>query len=63
MEHEHYLAQVEATPEGKKLLESLALLVQPGMQVSVIIKTGERSFMSYFLKPISDQLARALKEP
>ena len=63
LEQEHYLAQVEITPEGRKLLESQSLVVQPGMQVSVIIKTGERSFISYLVKPISDQLAKALKEP
>ena len=57
---EYYLGQIEVTPEGKKKLGSLA--VQPGMQADVIIKTGERSFVSYFMKPITDRFARALKE-
>jgi len=55
-----YLAQVEATPEGLTLLDGLK--VQPGMAVDVIIKSGERSFMSYLLKPLSDKTARAFKE-
>ncbi len=58
---EYFLAQIEVTPEGRKLLAPL--IVQPGMQVDVIIKTGERSFVSYILKPLTDQFAKALKEP
>lgn len=57
---EYYLAQVEVTPEGAKMLRSLA--VQPGMPVDVIVKTGERSFMDYLAKPITDRFAHALKE-
>lgn len=58
---EYYLAQVEVTSEGRKLLGSL--VVQPGMPVDVIIKAGERSFVSYLLKPLMDQFSKALKEP
>lgn len=57
---EYYLAQIEVTAEGLKKLEGLTL--QPGMPVDVIVKTGERSFFSYFVKPVSDRFARALKE-
>ena len=56
-EGEHYLAQIEATPEGLALLGGLQ--VQPGMPVEVIFKAGERSFMSYLLKPLTDRLAKA----
>jgi protease secretion system membrane fusion protein len=54
---EHYLARVAATQEGMTLLGNLQ--VQPGMPVEVIVKSGERSFMSYLLKPLTDQLAKA----
>lgn len=54
-----YLAQVETTKEGLELLNGLK--VQPGMSVDVVIKAGERSFMSYLLKPLTDKLARAFK--
>jgi protease secretion system membrane fusion protein len=57
---EYYLAQVELTPEGERMLGSLS--IQPGMPVDVIVKTGERSLMSYFLKPITDRLAHAVRE-
>lgn len=57
---EYYVAQVETTREGYTLLGDK--LVQPGMPVSVIIKTGERPFASYVLKPITDRLSTAFKE-
>jgi protease secretion system membrane fusion protein len=57
---EYYLAQVEVTADGQKKLQKLH--VQPGMPVDVIIKTGERTFMSYFLKPLTDKLARSFKD-
>jgi protease secretion system membrane fusion protein len=28
----------------------------------VIVKTGERSFMAYLLKPLTDRLARSFKD-
>jgi protease secretion system membrane fusion protein len=59
-EGEFYLGQVETTKEGLELLGSLK--VQPGMPVDVVIKAGERSFMSYLLKPLSDKTARAFKD-
>ena len=57
---EFYLGQVETTKEGLQLLGSLK--VQPGMSVDVIIKAGERTFMSYLLKPLVDKSARAFKD-
>jgi len=57
---EYYLGQVEATKEGLKKLAGLK--VQPGMTVSVVIKAGERTFMSYLLKPLSDKFALAFKD-
>ncbi len=56
---EFYLAQVEATPEGLALLSNYK--IQPGMPVDVIFKTGERSFLSLLLKPLTDKLAKAFK--
>jgi protease secretion system membrane fusion protein len=59
-EGEFYMAQVETTKEGLALLAGLK--VQPGMPVDVVIKAGERSFMSYLLKPLTDKMARAFKD-
>lgn len=57
---EYYLAYVETTSEGLALLGSNQ--VQAGMSVDVIVKTGERTFMSYLLKPILDRFAVSFKE-
>ena len=57
---EYYLAQVEVTAEGVALLGEHR--IQPGMPVEVIVKTGERTFMSYLLKPLTDRFARSFKE-
>lgn len=59
-EGEYYLGQVETTKEGLGLLAGLK--VQPGMPVDVVIKAGQRTFMSYLLKPLSDKTARAFKD-
>jgi protease secretion system membrane fusion protein len=56
---EFYLAKVEATPEGLDKLGNL--VIQPGMSVDVLMKTGERTFMSYLLKPLTDKFALAFK--
>jgi protease secretion system membrane fusion protein len=54
---EYYLGQIEVTPEGLQKLAGLK--IQPGMSVDVIVKSGERTFMSYLLKPLSDRFATA----
>jgi protease secretion system membrane fusion protein len=50
----------EATPEGKKLLGDNK--VRPGMPVDLFVKTGERTMMSYLLKPLLDRMHSALRE-
>ncbi|MEO5377107.1 MAG: HlyD family type I secretion periplasmic adaptor subunit [Magnetococcus sp. DMHC-6] len=57
---EYYLAQVETTQKGYKLLGNN--VIQAGMPVDVIVKTGERTFLSYILKPIMDRFAVSFKE-
>lgn len=50
----------EATPEGKKLLGDHK--VRPGMPVDVFVKTGERTMLSYLLKPLIDRMHSAMRE-
>jgi protease secretion system membrane fusion protein len=57
---EYYLMQVETTAEARKTLADKQILA--GMPVEVIVKSGERSFMSYLLKPLSDRFVRSFKE-
>lgn len=57
---EYYLAQVETTPEGIDMLEENQIVT--GMPVEVVVKNGERTFLSYIFKPLADRFARSFKE-
>ncbi len=57
---DYYLAYVETSPDALKALGENRL--QPGMPADVIIKRGQRTFMSYLVKPLTDKLARAFKD-
>lgn len=56
----YYLARVQVTPEGLKHLGKRQL--QPGMPVEVILKTGERSMLTYLLHPLTKRLAASMTE-
>jgi membrane fusion protein, protease secretion system len=56
----YYLSRVSVTAEGYKRLGKRVL--QPGMPVEVIFKTGERSLLVYLLHPLTKRLAAAMKE-
>lgn len=56
----YYLARVLVTPEGLEVLGNRRM--QPGMPVEVIIKTGERSMLTYLLNPLTKRLAASMKE-
>ena len=38
------------------------MVLLPGMPVEAFIKTGERSPLSYFVKPLADYFTRAFRE-
>jgi protease secretion system membrane fusion protein len=56
----YYLARVEITPEGIRQLGKRVM--QPGMPAEVLIKTGERSVLTYLMHPLTKRLASAMKE-
>jgi protease secretion system membrane fusion protein len=56
----YYLTRVSVTPEGYKQLGNRVL--QPGMPVEVVLRTGERSMLAYLLHPLVKRLAAAMKE-
>ncbi|MEW5890798.1 MAG: HlyD family type I secretion periplasmic adaptor subunit [Pseudomonadota bacterium] len=56
----YYLARVAVTPEGMKTLGSRQL--QPGMPAEVVIKTGERTFIEYLLRPLIRRMAMSFRE-
>lgn len=57
----YYLARVSITPAGLKKLGSERRL-QPGMPAEVVIKTGERSMLTYLIHPLIKRMASAMKE-
>ena len=56
----YYLALVAITPEGVKVLGDRQM--QPGMPVQAIIKTGERSLLTYLLHPLIKRVSASMKE-
>lgn len=56
----YYLARVAITPEGMKALGKRSL--QPGMQAEVLVKTGERSLLTYLLHPLTRRMAASMTE-
>jgi len=55
-----YLARVRITPEGMKDLGRHQ--IQPGMPAEVIVKTGERTVLTYMLHPLTRRVAASMKE-
>jgi membrane fusion protein, protease secretion system len=58
----YYKMRAKVTPEGLKLIGQKKLDIQPGMPVDLFVKTGERTMMSYLLKPVFDRAKSALSE-
>lgn len=56
----YYLARVKVTPAGEQVLGQHTL--QPGMPAELVIKTGERSMLTYLLSPLTKRLAASMKE-
>lgn len=55
-----YLARVSVTAEGMRQLGSRQL--QAGMPAEVVIKTGERTVLTYLLHPLTKRMAASMKE-
>ena len=56
----YFLARVQVTAAGMKTLG--ARQMQPGMPAEIVIKTGERSMLTYLLSPLTKRLASSMKE-
>lgn len=56
----YYLVGARIPDSELSKLEQLELV--PGMPAEVFIKTGERTALSYFIKPLVDGMARAFKD-
>jgi HlyD family secretion protein len=56
----YYTIRVSMPPQEIKRLGEVKLI--PGMPVEAFVQTGDRTMMSYLLKPLSDQLMRSFRE-
>ena len=59
-QYAYYLARVQVTPAGMKTLGQRQM--QPGMPVEIVIKTGERSLLTYLIHALTKRMAASLKE-
>lgn len=57
----YFTARIEIPPAEIKRIGSLHRLV-PGMPAEVFIETGNRSILSYFMKPLVDAMTRSFRD-
>lgn len=56
----YYVARIGTAPKELARLGELRLV--PGMPVEAHLQLGDRTVLSYLIKPLSDQIAKAWKE-
>jgi HlyD family secretion protein len=56
----YYVARIAIPPEEAKKLAGLTL--SPGMPVDAFIQTGQRTVISYLMKPLVDQIMHTFRE-
>jgi membrane fusion protein, epimerase transport system len=57
-----YLARIEVDKTGLEDLRKNDLVLVPGMPAEVLINTGDRTFIEYLMKPLSNIFARSFNE-
>jgi HlyD family secretion protein len=58
--HTFYTVRIGIAPEEIARLGNVKLV--PGMPVEAFMKTDDRTVLSYFVKPLQDQIMRAFRE-
>lgn len=58
----YYKLKAKVTPAGAKVIAAKRLDIRSGMPVELFVKTGERTMMSYLLKPVFDRAKTAMTE-
>jgi len=59
---QYYESKIEITPEGMKTLQENDFILIPGMPVQAMIQLGDRTALSYLVKPFMDMLMRGFNE-
>jgi protease secretion system membrane fusion protein len=57
-----YRVRVKVSPKGAKMIAQHKMDIRPGMPVELFVKTGERTMMSYLLKPLFDRAHSSMSE-
>jgi len=57
-----YKVRAKVNPEGAKIIADKKMDIVSGMPVELFVKTGERTMMSYLLKPVMDRAKSAMSE-
>jgi HlyD family secretion protein len=57
----YYIARISVHPDQQRKLGNVKLV--PGMPVETFIKTEDRKVITYLIKPLSDQIHHAFREP
>jgi len=57
-----YRVRVKVSPKGEKMIAQHKMDIRPGMPVELFVKTGERTMMSYLLKPVFDRAHSSMSE-
>lgn len=55
----YYTIRIAMPPQETAKLGNVSII--PGMPVEAFVQTGERTMLSYFMKPLSDQFMRAFR--
>jgi protease secretion system membrane fusion protein len=58
----YYKVRASVSPDGAKIIANKKLDLQAGMPVEVFVKTGERTLMSYLMKPVFDRAKSSMSE-
>lgn len=58
----YYKVRARVSEKGAKIIAEKKLDIVPGMPAELFVKTGERSLMSYLLKPFIDRSHTAMSE-
>lgn len=58
----YYKAKIEVTEDGVKSLKQNNFVLVSGMPAEVMIRIGERTALSYLVKPFTDMLSRSFNE-
>jgi len=58
----YYLARIEITPDGMRVLQDQDFTMTPGMPATTHIVTGSRSMLDYLVKPLAEKVTYAFKE-